>query len=72
MPACLSRSDFAFKLVALEQKDFVAEMGNKKTAKSVLKQHTKTVAQMSSVSKVKECNTMHTHDYIQRIALPWK
>eukprot|EP00957_Ditylum_brightwellii_P071303 5420109-Ditylum_brightwellii.AAC.1 len=47
-------------------------MGSKKAVKSVLKQHTKTVAQMSSVSKVKGRNVMHTHGYIQLIALPRK
>eukprot|EP00957_Ditylum_brightwellii_P140505 10704872-Ditylum_brightwellii.AAC.1 len=72
MPACLSRSDFAFEPVGLEQKDLVAKMGSKKAVKSVLKQHIKTVARMSSISKVKGCDTMHTHDYIQRITPPWK
>jgi hypothetical protein len=72
MPACLSRSDFAFEPVALEQKDLVEEMGSEKAVKSVLKRHTKTVARMSSVSKVKGRDAMHTHDYIQRIALPRK
>eukprot|EP00957_Ditylum_brightwellii_P196008 14934477-Ditylum_brightwellii.AAC.1 len=47
-------------------------MGSKKAVKSVLKRHTNTVAWMSSVSKVKGHTTMHTHDYIQRIAFPWK
>eukprot|EP00957_Ditylum_brightwellii_P149754 11404669-Ditylum_brightwellii.AAC.1 len=47
-------------------------MGSKKAVKSVLKQHTKTVSRMSSVSKVKGHNTMHTHNYIQCIALPQK
>eukprot|EP00957_Ditylum_brightwellii_P175361 13349437-Ditylum_brightwellii.AAC.1 len=72
MPDCLSRSDFPFVPVTLEQKDLAAEMGSKKAVKSVLKQHTKTVAQMSSVSKVKGRNAMHAHNYIQHIALPPK
>eukprot|EP00957_Ditylum_brightwellii_P174138 13258363-Ditylum_brightwellii.AAC.1 len=72
MPACLSRSDFAFRPVALEQKDLVSEMGNEKAVRSVLKQHTKAVLQMSYVAKVKGCNAMHTHDYIQRIPLHQK
>eukprot|EP00957_Ditylum_brightwellii_P210170 15364637-Ditylum_brightwellii.AAC.1 len=72
MLACLSRSDFAFEPVALEQKDLVAEMSSKKAVNSVLKRHIKTVVRMSSVSKVKGHNAMHTHDYIQCIALLWK
>eukprot|EP00957_Ditylum_brightwellii_P119789 9139699-Ditylum_brightwellii.AAC.1 len=47
-------------------------MGSKEAVRSVLKHHTKTVAWMSSVSKVKGHNAMYTYDYIQCIPLPWK